>query len=64
MRRFYTVAIEVTLFDEVACTKTYGRIGGRGGRVMMGLFETQDEAIAALGSIVKAKLARGYRRES
>ncbi len=64
MKRFYTVAVEVTLFDDVACTRTYGRIGGRGGRVMVGLYETQGEAIAALGRIVKAKLARGYRRDS
>ncbi len=64
MRRFYTVAVEVTLFDDVACTRTYGRIGGRGGRVMVGLYETQDEAAAALGRIVSAKLARGYRRET
>ncbi len=64
MKRFYTVAVEVTLFDDVACTRTYGRIGGRGGRVMVGLYETQDEAAAALGRIVSAKLARGYRCET
>jgi predicted DNA-binding WGR domain protein len=64
MRRFYTVAVEVTLFDDVACTRSYGRIGGRGGRVMVGLFETQGEAIATLGRLVNAKLARGYVRES
>ncbi len=64
MRRFYTVAVEVTLFDDVACTRTYGRIGGRGGRVMVGLFETQSEAIAALGRLVNTKIARGYHRET
>ena len=62
MRRFYTVAIEVTLFDDVACTRTYGRIGGRGGRVMVGLYETRAEAVAALGRVVNAKIARGYGR--
>ncbi len=61
MRRFYTVAVELTLFDDVACTRTFGRIGGRGGRVMIGLYETQAEAMAAFGRIVGAKLARGYR---
>jgi predicted DNA-binding WGR domain protein len=64
MKRFYTVAVEVTLFDDVACTRTYGRIGERGGRVMVGLYPTEAEAVAALGRIVRAKLTRGYRREN
>ncbi len=64
MKRFYTVAVEVTLFDDVACTRTYGRIGTWAAGSWSGLFETQDEAAAALGRIVSAKLARGYRCET
>lgn len=61
MARYYTVAVEVTLFADIACTRRYGRIGARGGRVMVGLYATEAEAVVAFGRIVGAKLARGYR---
>ena len=60
MARYYTLSVEVTLFDDWSCTRTFGRIGGRGRRIMVGLFEQREEAQAALQAILKRKIARGY----
>ncbi len=66
MKRFYTVAVEVTLFDDVACTRTYGRIVGR---AAVGSWSASTKlktrpVRGTLGRIVSAKLARGYRCET
>jgi predicted DNA-binding WGR domain protein len=60
MARWYTLSLEVTLFDDWSCTRSYGRIGQRGGRVMIGLFEDHRSAEAELQAILRAKQARGY----
>lgn len=60
MARWYTLSLEVTLFDDWSCTRRYGRIGQRGGRVMIGLFEDHRSAEAELQAILRAKQARGY----
>jgi predicted DNA-binding WGR domain protein len=60
MARWYTLSLEVTLFDDWSCTRRYGRIGQRGGRVMIGLFEDRRSAEAELQAILRAKQARGY----
>ncbi|MGL4243447.1 MAG: WGR domain-containing protein [Beijerinckiaceae bacterium] len=61
MARYYTLAVEVTLFDDFACTRAFGRIGSRGGRIMLGLFETRAAAEAELVALLRRKQARGYR---
>jgi hypothetical protein len=37
MARYYTLAVEITLFGDWSCRREFGRIGRRGGRVMIGL---------------------------
>lgn len=64
MARYYTLAVEVTLFDDFACTREFGRIGSRGGRIMIGLFESAAEAEAELHALLRTKQARGYRMAS
>ncbi|MGL4440812.1 MAG: WGR domain-containing protein [Bosea sp. (in: a-proteobacteria)] len=61
MARYYTLAVELTLFDDWSCTRSFGRIGARGGRIMLGLFATQAAAEAELLTLLRAKQARGYR---
>ena len=61
MARYYTLAVELTLFADWSCTRQFGRIGARGGRIMLGLFVTQAAAEAELVALLRAKQARGYR---
>ena len=61
MARYYTLSVELTLFQDWSCRREHGRIGARGGRVMIGLYAGKDEALAALGVILRAKRRRGYR---
>ncbi len=60
MARFYTLSVELTLFQDWSCRREHGRIGSRGGRVMIGLYPRKDEALAALSALLKAKRRRGY----
>jgi len=52
----------VTLFEDWSCTRRFGRIGQRGGRLMVGLFESRTAAEAELQAILRRKQRRGYRR--
>lgn len=61
MARYYTLAVELTLFADWSCTRAFGRIGARGGRIMLGLFEDRAAAEAELITLLRAKQARGYR---
>ena len=61
MARYYTLAVELTLFADWSCTRGFGRIGARGGRIMLGLFEDRAVAEAELITLLRAKQARGYR---
>lgn len=61
MARYYTLSLEVTLFEDVACTRSFGRIGSRRGRIMIGLFENEAAAETELHDLLRAKQARGYR---
>jgi predicted DNA-binding WGR domain protein len=61
MARYYTLAVELTLFVDWSCTRQFGRIGMRGGRIMLGLFEDRAAAEAELVALLRAKQARGYR---
>ena len=53
MARFYAIAIEATLFGDVALVRTWGRIGTRG-RTMF------EEAKAGAEQVVHTKARRGY----
>jgi predicted DNA-binding WGR domain protein len=53
----------VSLFDGFSCTRGFGRIGSRGGRLMIGLFDTRGEAEAELARRLRVKQERGYRRD-
>lgn len=61
MARYYTLAVELTLFEDWSCTRSFGRIGTRGGRIMLGLFEDRAAAEAELIALLRAKQSRGYR---
>lgn len=60
MARFYTLSVEMALFETWSCTRTYGRIGTRQGRIMVGLYPNEEEALVALRSILRKKQKRGY----
>jgi predicted DNA-binding WGR domain protein len=68
MNRFYTLSVEVTLFEDWSCTRSYGRVGGRpsgrtgvkGGRIMIGLYASEAEARDAFQRLLAAKRRRGY----
>jgi predicted DNA-binding WGR domain protein len=55
MARYYTLAVELTLFDDWSCTRQFGRIGTRGGRIMLGLFENRAAAEAELVALLRSK---------
>ena len=61
MARYYTLTVELTLFEDWSCTRQFGRIGARGGRIMLGLFEDRAAAEAEFMALLRAKQARGYR---
>ncbi len=61
MARFYTLSVEMALFESWTCTRSWGRIGARQGRIMVGLYASEAEALAALRSILERKQQRGYR---
>lgn len=60
MRRFYTLAIQPTLFGGASVIRNWGRIGASG-QSMMETYENSDEADAALGRLERTKRQRGYR---
>ncbi len=60
MARWYALSVEMTLFGEIACTRGFGRIGARGGRIMIGLFDSRAAAETELRAILRRKLRRGY----
>lgn len=60
MARYYALSVEITLFSDWSCTRDYGRIGSRGGRIMIGLHETRDAAEAMLRDLLASKKKRGY----
>ena len=64
MARYYTLAVELTLFEDWSCTRSFGRIGSRGGRIMLGLFDSRAAAEDELRTLLRRKQARGYRLPS
>jgi len=59
MRRFYTLAIQPTLFGGASVIRNWGRIGTNG-QSMMETFDNEDDAAAALLRLERAKRRRGY----
>lgn len=60
MARFYMIALEPTLFGEVALVRTWGRIGTRG-QIRMETFGEERAARDASLKTETAKRRRGYR---
>lgn len=59
MARFYGIALQPTLFGEVAVVRCWGRIGTRG-RVMAITYPDAEQASAALVKLENTKRRRGY----
>ena len=59
MARFYVLALQPTLFGEVALVREWGRIGSPG-RVQVTAYATPEEAEAAFRRVGHQKARRGY----
>ena len=59
MARFYTMALQPTLFGDWALLREWGRIGSAG-RLVSSRFASEQEAALAMAGHLKAKLSRGY----
>ena len=59
MARFYTMALQPTLFGEWALLKEWGRIGSAG-RLVLCSFASEREAALAMAEHLEAKLRKGY----
>jgi predicted DNA-binding WGR domain protein len=59
MQRFYSLAIQPTLFGGASVIRHWGRIGS-GGQTMMETFDDVQDADTALSRIERAKRRRGY----
>ncbi len=60
MARFYTLAIEPTLFGTPRLLRRWGRIGTLG-RTMVHDFEREEDAVALFLELLRERRARGYR---
>lgn len=60
MRRFYTLAIQPTLFGGASVMRNWGRIGTPG-RSMMETFDRDVDAASASNRLERTKRRRGYR---
>lgn len=60
MRRFYTLAIQPTLFGGATVIRNWGRIGTNG-QSMMETFDETEEAGATMAKLERTKRRRGYR---
>lgn len=58
--RYYTLAIEPTLFGEIAVVRQWGRIGKRGGEKSE-VFATERDAAIHFLALARRKRQRGYR---
>lgn len=60
MRRFYTLAIQPTLFGGASVIRNWGRIGANG-QSMMETFDKAEEAGMSMAKLERTKRRRGYR---
>ena len=63
MARFYTLAIEPTLFGTPRLLRRWGRIGTLG-RTMVHHFEREEEAVPLFLTLLRERKAHGYRTKS
>ena len=59
MRRFYSLAIQPTLFGGASVIRNWGRIGTNG-QSMMETFDQAEEAKIAMAKLQRTKQRRGY----
>lgn len=59
MARFYTLAIEPTLFGTPRLLRRWGRIG-TSGRTMVHHFEREEDAVALFLDLLRERRAHGY----
>lgn len=59
MRRFYSLAIQPTLFGGASVIRNWGRIGTNG-QSMMETYDREDEALTAKLRLERSKRRRGY----
>ena len=59
MRRFYTLAVQPTLFGGASVIRNWGRIGTNG-QSMMETFDSMGEATTAFRRLEGTKRRRGY----
>lgn len=60
MRRFYSLAIQPTLFGGASVIRNWGRIGTNG-QSMMQTFDSGQDALFASTRLERSKRRRGYR---
>ena len=60
MRRFYTLAIQPTLFGGASVVRNWGRIG-TSGQSMIETFDSNEHAVLAASRLERMKRRRGYR---
>ena len=60
MARFYTMALQPTLFGEWALLKEWGRIGSAGRLCLSAGSPPSRKAALAMAEHLKAKLSKGY----
>lgn len=60
MARYYSLAIQSTLFGEVSLLRCWGRIGAAG-QEKVHFYERENDAVEVFLRIVRQKRARGYR---
>ncbi len=59
MRRYYSLAVQPTLFGGASLIRDWGRIGTKG-QTMMETFDQPDEATQAFERLARVKCRRGY----
>ena len=59
MRRFYSLAIQPTLFGGASVIRNWGRIGTNG-QSMMETYDQAEEAMVAMARLHRTKQRRGY----
>jgi predicted DNA-binding WGR domain protein len=59
MRRFYTLAIQPTLFGGATVIRNWGRMGTNG-QSMMETFDQPEEAVGVFSRLARTKRRRGY----
>lgn len=59
MKRFYGIALQPTLFGEVAVVRSWGWIGSRG-RSMAATYPNTEQAADAFAALEDKKRRRGY----